>query len=667
MRKFRSHFVTPRRTASAALAIAVLLSASPVSASDDHTDDSVVSSSSPTTSTVGSSTSLPGDQASLIQRLEAARQAVSASTAPATKKAEVLKKIDEALSRLRSGKPLEADDAQELSAAIASILGPAPSTPPAPPAPPTAPPVAPPTAPTSGVKPPSQTQPSQPSSDAASRLEYALNALKASPVQSEKKAELQKKIEETLRKMKAGEKVSEEDVSKLIAAVSSLSASPAPGSTTRPTPSQVPPAPPVSGGVSTPQPPASTPLSVRIEQVSERIRTSSLSDAKKKDLLEKVAKLRAKAASSPSEAAKEAESLFRDISQELGEPSSRPERAPETSTTFTRPSSPSEALSELSKRIDEALSRLQGMEQTEAVTAVSSALSALKARLASGEVPDQASVRSAFDQLRALVESRTSRPVPRDGASPTRPSPEAMQAKMSGAVSDALSRLEGVSTPQAVEARNALSALSTKLSTPISDESAAESLKEEFEAAMELVHKALEKLPGARHAVRLAGVIAAVEASSAPEDVKAKIIERLRAAQDASAANPEKDSRDAVKEALKEARDARVAAAVDRLGALIPTLIDAADALNNQDAALLLQQALVLLSPSDGTLPSLESLHEVRDLLRGAIDLMNAEPSDDNSDQPNVSDPASTPTDPSPSDPSPGSDPLEEDSAPPTR
>lgn len=463
--------------------------------------------------------------------------------------------------------------------------------------------------------------------DLISKLESAINAVKASPASEAKKAEVLKKIEEALKELRSGDTLSQEEMTKLSIAISALMGNGSQPSqpATQPTPSGTQP----NSSVATPP---GMNLTQVIDQTIERVRASSISDSKRKDLLAKLTDLRAKSLKTPGPSSESVKALFEEVNKALGTPTKDPQPSAgsepsrgstepsETESTepFNRATNQAEALRELQKRLDEASSRLLKLEQTDAVKAALAALADLKASLDSGTPPDPSAVRAVFEQIRSIVSGRTGRDMASPDEKPAPPSIEKMKAKMSGALSDAVNRLKDVSSPDADAARAAVQALLEKLPQATDPEAT----KAEFESAMELVHKALEKLPGARDAVRLAGVIAAVQASSAPQEVKDRIATVLKAAQDTAALHPEVDSHEAVKKALEDARKERIAAAVDRIGQLIPALVDAADAVSDADAALLLQQSLVLLQPSDGSLPTPEVIHEVHDLIASAIELI---------------------------------------------
>ena len=186
-------------------------------------------------------------------------------------------------------------------------------------------------------------------------------------------------------------------------------------------------------------------------------------------------------------------------------------------------------------------------------------------------------------------------------------------------VNDALRLLDGNTSEAAVVAITALQEVKALLDAGTLPD------KDVFKAAMRLAKEALVDQPAARASMTLAGVIAAVEVSDAPEAVKAQLLTVLRTAQDLVLNDPTADAHQVVRDALQQVRDARVASAVSRIIAVVDRLDPRATEQNNADALLLLAQVRFLMQPADGSSPSRNQLHEARHILRDVLKLLGPE------------------------------------------
>lgn len=279
--------------------------------------------------------------------------------------------------------------------------------------------------------------------------------------------------------------------------------------------------------------------------------------------------------------------------------------------------SPEHHHDDLAKNIARATTALNALPQSEARDAALDALAALQVRLDAGEVIPNEEVRAVFANVAALVYTRIG------GENPENETPELGHVRddqqlprQLAEVNEALRLLEGNASEAAVAAIAALQEVKVILE--------AGSLPEHdlFETAMHLAKDALVDQPSARASLTLAGIIAAVEASDAPESVKAQLLSVLRAAQDQVLNDPTADARQVVRDALQQVRTARIASAVSRIIAVVDRLEPRATEQANSDALLLLTQVRSLVQPIDGSLPSRDQLHEARHILRDVLELL---------------------------------------------
>ena len=271
----------------------------------------------------------------------------------------------------------------------------------------------------------------------------------------------------------------------------------------------------------------------------------------------------------------------------------------------------------LARNIARATTALNSLPASEARDAALEALLALQARVDAGEVIPAADVQAIFDNVAALVYIRIGGGSHRGDSPITGGVPDTQKiSRMSGSVAEALRLLEGNTSDAAVAAIAALESVKATLDAGTLPD------HDVFEEAMDLAQDALVGIPTARAAVTLAGVIAAVEASDASDEVKAQLLAVLHAAQDQVLADPTADAQQIVRAALQQVRDARIAAVVQRMIQIVERLEVAADTQGNSDALLLLAQVRSLIQPGDGSLPARDQLHNARRILLDVLDLL---------------------------------------------
>ena len=271
----------------------------------------------------------------------------------------------------------------------------------------------------------------------------------------------------------------------------------------------------------------------------------------------------------------------------------------------------------LARNIARATTALNSLPASEARDAALEALLALQARVDAGEVIPAADVRAVFDNVAALVYIRIGGGNHRGDSPVAGGVPDAQKiSRMSGSVAEALRLLEGNTSGAAVAAIAALESVKATLDAGTLPD------HDVFEEAMDLAQDALVGIPTARAALTLAGVIAAVEASDASDEVKAQLLAVLNAARDQILADPSADAQQIVRDALQQVRDARIAAVVQRMIQIVERLEVAADTQGNSDALLLLAQVRSLIQPGDGSLPARDQLHNARRILLDVLDLL---------------------------------------------
>ena len=271
----------------------------------------------------------------------------------------------------------------------------------------------------------------------------------------------------------------------------------------------------------------------------------------------------------------------------------------------------------LARNIARATTALNSLPASEARDAALEALLVLQARVDAGEVIPTADVQTIFNNVSALVYIRIGGGSHRGDSPITGGVPDTQKiSRMSGSVAEALRLLEGNTSDAAVAAIAALESVKATLDAGTLPD------HDVFEEAMDLAQDALVGQPTARAAVTLAGVIAAVEASDASDEVKAQLLAVLHAAQDQVLADPTADAQQIVRAALQQVRNARIAAVVQRMIQIVERLEVAADTQGNSDALLLLAQVRSLVQPGDGSLPARDQLHNARRILLDVLDLL---------------------------------------------
>lgn len=198
----------------------------------------------------------------------------------------------------------------------------------------------------------------------------------------------------------------------------------------------------------------------------------------------------------------------------------------------------------------------------------------------------------------------------------SQPSPDQLRARMLAVVDEALRLLDGRTTDEALAAITALQAVKTSL------EAGELPSREVFEEARRLAREALETNPADQALVTLAGVIAAVQQSNAPDSVKQAILAVLEAARQTILSDPTVDPQEVVHDALERVRDLRVAESVRKLVELSNRLEAIAVEQGNSAAVSLIDQAQALLTPVDGSLPNRDDVHRAKRLLRRAAHLL---------------------------------------------
>ena len=275
----------------------------------------------------------------------------------------------------------------------------------------------------------------------------------------------------------------------------------------------------------------------------------------------------------------------------------------------------------LARNIARATTALNSLPASEARDAALEALLVLQARVDAGEVIPASDVQTIFNNVAALVYIRIGGGTHRGDSPITGGVPDTQKiSRMSGSVAEALRLLEGNTSDAAVAAIAALESVKATLDAGTLPD------HDVFEEAMDLAQDALVGQPTARAAVTLAGVIAAVEASDASDEVKARLLAVLRGVQDQILADPTADAQQIVRDALQQVRDARIAAVVQRMIQIVERLEVAADTQGNSDALLLLAQVRSLVQPGDGSLPTRDQLHNARRILLDVLDLLTPIP-----------------------------------------
>ena len=274
---------------------------------------------------------------------------------------------------------------------------------------------------------------------------------------------------------------------------------------------------------------------------------------------------------------------------------------------------------DLTANIAKAITALETLPQSEARDAVLASLAALQARVEAGETIPFDEARTVFRAVAQLVYERIGDGPDDDEAPAPGEVPNEMQRqRMLGSITQALALLAGNTTDAGIEAIAALEALKVTL------EAGEMPARDDFENAMRLTREALQETPASKAILTLAGVIAAVNASNMPADVKAELLIVLNAAKDRLINDPSADPRQVVRDALNQVREARIAASVQKMLAIATRLETAATEAGNADALLMITEARALLQPSDASLPDRDDLHHARRILVRVAILLRA-------------------------------------------
>lgn len=274
---------------------------------------------------------------------------------------------------------------------------------------------------------------------------------------------------------------------------------------------------------------------------------------------------------------------------------------------------------DLTANIAKAITALETLPQSEARDAVLASLAALQARVEAGETIPFDEARTVFGAVAQLSYERIGDGPDDDEAPAPGEVPNEMQRqRMLGSITQALALLAGNTTDAGIEAIAALEALKVTL------EAGEMPARDDFENAMRLTREALQETPASKAILTLAGVIAAVNASNMPADVKAELLIVLNAAKDRLINDPSADPRQVVRDALNQVREARIAASVQKMLAIATRLETAATEAGNADALLMITEARALLQPSDASLPDRDDLHHARRILVRVAILLRA-------------------------------------------
>ena len=274
---------------------------------------------------------------------------------------------------------------------------------------------------------------------------------------------------------------------------------------------------------------------------------------------------------------------------------------------------------DLLSNIGKAVTALQALPSSEARDAALATLDALRVRVEAGEMIPFDEARDVFRAVAKLVYERIGDEPDEESAPTLGEVPGHMKLqRMLGSVTQALALLAGDTTEAGVRAITALEALKATL------DAGDMPTRDDFENAMRLAREALADTPASRAILTLAGVIAAVNASDMPADVKSELLVVLNAAMDRLSSDPAADPRQVVRDALNQVREARIAASIQKMLAIATRLETAATTAGNADALLMIAEARALLQPSDGSLPDRDDLHHARRILVRVAILLRA-------------------------------------------
>jgi len=279
---------------------------------------------------------------------------------------------------------------------------------------------------------------------------------------------------------------------------------------------------------------------------------------------------------------------------------------------------------DLKEKLNEVLEKLSKMTPSAEVDAATASVKALLAVLETDQAVTPEQVRQVLDQVRAIASSRLGiGERPRSSDEPYEAPEQHEQSRIAGAVAEALRQLTGIESPEAASARAVLEAIQSQIA------SNAKIDHDAFKSAMDQARTALASKPGARAAMTLAGVIKRLEDARESTPEREEMINLIRDALEQARLNPDADPNELVKAALEQARTLRIAAARVKLLAIAERLTSEATAAGNNDLLVILSSVTAELNSPDGTLPTREQLHAMRDTLEDVESVLHPESNDD--------------------------------------
>jgi hypothetical protein len=188
------------------------------------------------------------------------------------------------------------------------------------------------------------------------------------------------------------------------------------------------------------------------------------------------------------------------------------------------------------------------------------------------------------------------------------------RARLSGSATEALSQLASMSGPAVEAATAAFEALLASVDAGVFPS------REQIQAARDLFDEATVDSPAVRAAVTLAGVAASVDVSRLSDDVRSSLLAELEAAKAALVADPSLNPAEVVAQAVASVRQARIAAAAERVAGLAAKVKAAAQTAGNVEAELLATRA----ESAAQAAVSREDVRAARDLVREAVSLLKS-------------------------------------------
>ena len=279
---------------------------------------------------------------------------------------------------------------------------------------------------------------------------------------------------------------------------------------------------------------------------------------------------------------------------------------------------------DLKEKLNEVIEKLSKMTPSADVDAGTAAIKSLLALLETDQAVTPEQVRQVLDQVRTIASSRLKiGERPRSDDEPYKAPEQHEQSRIAGAVSEALRQLTAIDSPEAVSARAVLEAIQSQIASNEKIDHDA------FKSAMDQARTALASKPGARAAMTLAGVIKRLEDAREPTPEREEMINLIRTALEQARLNPDADPNELVKAALEQARTLRIAAARVKLLTIAERLTAEATAVGNNDLLVILSSVMAELNSPDGTLPTREQLHAMRDTLEDVESVLHPESKDE--------------------------------------